>query len=241
MLKIELTVVGGELESRDVSLQLPATIGRGGDVDLKLAHPLVSRRHCELLESDGSVVVRDLGSLNGTFIGSERIEEAPLAPGELLTVGTVTFRASYQPLGSVGEIANQETQRIPTARDTVRSPAAKRLPTPARPAIDPLVSDAVVGCNAPEATLDARSNAAENVDAAESDDDGDLHNILPFDAASSRASAGSRRTTNSRIDARQTEAGRTHLNCSDAPPRELKDITDDGDRNLSIPWPRRPK
>ena len=94
MLKIELTVVGGELESRDVSLQLPATIGRGGDVDLKLAHPLVSRRHCELLESDGSVVVRDLGSLNGTFIGSERIEEAPLAPGELLTVGTVTFRAS---------------------------------------------------------------------------------------------------------------------------------------------------
>jgi hypothetical protein len=40
-------------------------------------------------------MVRDLGSLNGTFVNNQRITEAPLPAGELLTVGTVTFRAMY--------------------------------------------------------------------------------------------------------------------------------------------------
>ncbi len=62
---------------------------------MNLTHPLVSRRHCELVEKDGHVLVRDLQSLNGTFVGSDRIEEAILWPGDLLTVGTVTFRAMY--------------------------------------------------------------------------------------------------------------------------------------------------
>jgi predicted component of type VI protein secretion system len=55
----------------------------------------VSRQHCEIFEKDGYLVVRDLGSLNGTFIGEKRISEAVLRDGELLTVGTVTFRAVY--------------------------------------------------------------------------------------------------------------------------------------------------
>ena len=44
----------------------------------------------------GRLRVRDLGSLNGTFVGSKRIEDAEVPPGELLTVGTVTFRAVYR-------------------------------------------------------------------------------------------------------------------------------------------------
>ena len=40
-------------------------------------------------------MVRDLGSTNGTFVGSEKVVESVLGPGELLTIGTVTFRALY--------------------------------------------------------------------------------------------------------------------------------------------------
>ena len=95
MLHVTLKVVGGEMESNEIALDLPAIIGRGRDVTLNLSHPLVSRRHCEVREDNGQLRVRDLGSLNGTFVGRERIDEAVLWPGELLTVGTVTFRAVY--------------------------------------------------------------------------------------------------------------------------------------------------
>jgi predicted component of type VI protein secretion system len=95
-LSAKLVVVGGEVKTSEIKLRLPSTIGRGRGATIMLPHPLVSRTHCELYESDGRLMVRDLGSLNGTFINNERITEAPLPAGELLTVGTVTFRAVYE-------------------------------------------------------------------------------------------------------------------------------------------------
>ncbi len=95
MIKAKLVVVGGDTKYGEVPLTYPSVIGRGSDCDITLRHPLVSRRHCEILAVDGHLRVRDLGSLNGTFVGKERISECELFPGELLTVGTVTFRAVY--------------------------------------------------------------------------------------------------------------------------------------------------
>lgn len=98
MLNAKLTVVGGAAKATEINLKLPTTIGRGRDATLTLPHPLVSRKHCEIFERDGKLYVRDLKSLNGTFIDSERIEGiAELSPEQLLTIGTVTFRAQYQP------------------------------------------------------------------------------------------------------------------------------------------------
>lgn len=99
-LKAKLVVVGGDVKTTEIKLRLPASIGRGRGTTIMLPHPLVSRQHCELFETDGRLMVRDLGSLNGTFVNNERINEAPLAPGELLTVGTVTFRAVYEQNGA---------------------------------------------------------------------------------------------------------------------------------------------
>ena len=99
---VKLVVVGGDAKPTEIKLKLPATLGRGRDVTISLPQSLVSRSHCQIIESeDGKLWVRDLGSLNGTFVGSERITEAELPPGELLTIGTVTFRAIY------GEFAEQ--------------------------------------------------------------------------------------------------------------------------------------
>lgn len=99
----KLVVVGGNPHVRQYELHLPTVIGRSRRTDLTLGHPLVSRKHCEVFEADGMLMVRDLGSLNGTFVGETRIaEEAmPVMPGELLSVGPVTFLAVYGavPLG----------------------------------------------------------------------------------------------------------------------------------------------
>jgi len=92
---VTLVVVGGKTNTSEVKLSLPTTVGRAQECHLKLPHPLVSRRHCELFERDGKLFVRDLGSMNGTYVGSERISETELPREGLLTVGAVTFRALY--------------------------------------------------------------------------------------------------------------------------------------------------
>ncbi len=96
-MEAKLVVVGGDVQTRQYELHLPAVIGRSRSTDLILGHPLVSRQHCEVFESNGMLMVRDLGSLNGTFVGDTRIAEQaiPVKPGDLLTVGPVTFRAEY--------------------------------------------------------------------------------------------------------------------------------------------------
>lgn len=96
MLNAKLVVIGGDAKAAEISLSLPTTIGRGRDVTLTLPHPLVSRRHCELFEKDGVLQVRDLKSLNGTYVDSQRIDgTSELRPDHLLTIGNVTFRAIY--------------------------------------------------------------------------------------------------------------------------------------------------
>jgi pSer/pThr/pTyr-binding forkhead associated (FHA) protein len=95
-MEAKLTVVGGKANKRDVTLQVPATIGRSRDADLTVGHRMISRKHCETYLVDGLVMIRDVGSLNGTFVRGKRIREAPLPPGEKFSIGPVTFQINYE-------------------------------------------------------------------------------------------------------------------------------------------------
>ena len=114
MLDAKLIVVGGDAKAGEFRLNLPCTIGRGREATLTLPHPLVSRVHCELFERNGMLVVKDLESLNGTFVNNQKIiGERILHPTELLTLGNVTFRAFYgDPASEVQEI-KQSTKKAP--------------------------------------------------------------------------------------------------------------------------------
>jgi predicted component of type VI protein secretion system len=90
-----LVLAPAEIAGTEFQLKLPATLGRGKDAKIKLVHGQISRVHCEVSEQNEQLVVRDLGSLNGTFIDGERITETVLKPGSLLNVGAVTFKAVY--------------------------------------------------------------------------------------------------------------------------------------------------
>ena len=98
-MKIELFVVDCETDSSRVLLTLPAVIGRGNDADLVVEHPEVSRHHCRLFWFQNAVHIQDLRSLNGTIVGSKRIQnsESPIQPNETFTVGPVQFQISYSP------------------------------------------------------------------------------------------------------------------------------------------------
>ena len=97
---------------------------------MQLDHSLISRHHCELYEENGQMMVRDLGSRNGTFIGGQRVETAPVPAGELLTVGGITFRAIY---GEDALLAPEATIRPSTRRESKRWRSTKPRPFPCGP------------------------------------------------------------------------------------------------------------
>jgi pSer/pThr/pTyr-binding forkhead associated (FHA) protein len=63
------------------------TAGRHPDSDIFLDDITVSRRHVEIIRSPEGYQVRDVGSLNGTYLNRERIEQAPLVNGDEVQVG----------------------------------------------------------------------------------------------------------------------------------------------------------
>jgi pSer/pThr/pTyr-binding forkhead associated (FHA) protein len=63
------------------------TIGRHPESDIFLDDVTVSRRHAEVLAEGGRFTVTDAGSLNGTYLNRERIDEAELRSGDELQVG----------------------------------------------------------------------------------------------------------------------------------------------------------
>ena len=71
--------------------------GRHPESDIFLDDITVSRRHAEIARRPNGYVVRDVGSLNGTYLNRERIDEAHLANGDELQIGKfklVFFSAS---------------------------------------------------------------------------------------------------------------------------------------------------
>ena len=62
-------------------------IGRDPSCYIRLADPSLSRQHLECTLRGGELVVRDLNSKNGTYLGSQRIQEAHIQPGVRLRIG----------------------------------------------------------------------------------------------------------------------------------------------------------
>ena len=68
------------------------TVGRVEDNTLQLADASVSSHHAEILLRGADIVVKDLGSTNGTFINNDRITETVLKPGQTLRFGQVELK-----------------------------------------------------------------------------------------------------------------------------------------------------
>lgn len=69
-------------------------IGQHSDCDIVIDDPYVSRRHCELLQQDGVLFLRDLGSTNGTFVDEMRIENINIGSGGRFSIGRTDILCS---------------------------------------------------------------------------------------------------------------------------------------------------
>lgn len=71
------------------------TAGRDTRADIFLDDVTVSRKHAEFLFADGEFTVRDVGSLNGTYVNRERIDSARLVAGDEVQIGK--YRLTFHP------------------------------------------------------------------------------------------------------------------------------------------------
>lgn len=71
------------------------TAGRHPSSDIFLDDATVSRKHAEFLAAGGGYTVRDVGSLNGTYVNRERIDQADLRAGDEVQIGK--YRLTYHP------------------------------------------------------------------------------------------------------------------------------------------------
>jgi len=79
-------------ERRDFPVTAEKTIiGRRQDSSLRIQTADVSRQHCEIFQDGKDIVVRDLGSSNGTYVNGKRVAEAKLLAGDKLSVGPIIF------------------------------------------------------------------------------------------------------------------------------------------------------
>ncbi len=61
-------------------------VGRKEDCDLKINHKSVSKMHCVLVKTDGLLLLRDLGSTNGTRVNGHRVRRAALLPKDQISI-----------------------------------------------------------------------------------------------------------------------------------------------------------
>ena len=87
--------------SKFVLDQAVVSAGRHPQSDIFLDDVTVSRRHAEFLRRPDGYALRDAGSLNGTYLNRERIEEAPMANGDEVQIGRFKLVFLASPPGSV--------------------------------------------------------------------------------------------------------------------------------------------
>ncbi len=86
-------VLAGPDQGLKIKMDEPTlSLGKGDEVDVKLSDPTISRRHLEFTASLDGLLVRDLGSRNGTWLGGCKLTEGKLVQDATLTFGQTALR-----------------------------------------------------------------------------------------------------------------------------------------------------
>jgi len=136
-----LVVTAGKQEGKTIEIKLPQfLVGRDPQCHLRPASPLISKRHCALIQRDGKAFIRDFGSTNGTYVNDERVEgERELQNADQLKIGPIHLTVRIDSTPAEAKTPPPATKSIahtpvPPTKGTaaVAKPAAKSsTPAPA--------------------------------------------------------------------------------------------------------------
>ena len=174
-----------------IELRPTNSLGRHPNNTIQLLDKIVSKEHCILEQRDGRFVLRDLGSLNGTYVNGERVrDETVLNHGDDIALGST--RARYDdgsgvslPLPPVGPGAVQHPAGPPWAMGPPAAPSAVAsppMPPAAIPVRAPLPPSSVVAPSRPPGAAGTRVDVLDAARAIGTQIAAQAKGFLPFEA-----------------------------------------------------------
>src|SRR5260370_13254411 len=127
-MKLSLVVMTpGKQEGKTLEVKLTQfVIGRDPQCHLRPASPMISKRHCAVLQRDGKAFLRDFGSTNGTFVNDKQVTgEVELNNDDRLKVGPLLFTVKMDASAPINRPTPAPATR---AADKSALPAAAKLP-----------------------------------------------------------------------------------------------------------------
>jgi pSer/pThr/pTyr-binding forkhead associated (FHA) protein len=88
-------------------------VGRDEICDIRIDHKSISKLHCVLVKTDGLILIRDLGSTNGTRVNNQRVRRAALLPNDTLAIANLKYSVKF---GKALEEADSPAAAPPPAR-----------------------------------------------------------------------------------------------------------------------------
>jgi len=134
-MKVYLEVSHEKANVRHVVLSRQAIIGRGTECDMRIASRLISRKHCQLGPVDNKVLVRDLGSANGTYVDGNRLKplaDYSLQDGAEILIGPLRLLVRFK--SAPAEPTSSSVAEPDVGRTTTTSLASSTIVDNAEPA-----------------------------------------------------------------------------------------------------------
>jgi pSer/pThr/pTyr-binding forkhead associated (FHA) protein len=134
-MKLSLVVkAAGKQQGKSLPITLSQfVVGRDPQCHLRPASPLISKRHCALLQREGKAYIRDFGSTNGTFVNDQPVkDEVELHDNDVLKIGPLHFQVRLEQAPAVVKAA---TPKPPTKSVGVKAASTKTPPPPTKAAV----------------------------------------------------------------------------------------------------------
>ena len=107
-----VVIYGSELGKKYNLNSASLVIGRSSKCDIQIDQESISRNHSKIVNTGKSILVRDLGSTNGTYVNDEPIDEYVLRDGDLIKIGRTIFK--FLTGGNIENAYHEEIYRLTT-------------------------------------------------------------------------------------------------------------------------------
>ncbi len=107
-----VVIYGSELGKKYNLNSSSLVIGRSSKCDIQIDQESISRNHSKIVNTSKSILVRDLGSTNGTYVNDEPVDEYVLRDGDLIKIGRTIFK--FLTGGNIENAYHEEIYRLTT-------------------------------------------------------------------------------------------------------------------------------
>lgn len=107
-----VVIYGPELGKKYNLNAASLVIGRSSKCDIQIDQESISRNHSKIINTGKAVLIRDLGSTNGTYVNDDLVDERVLRDGDLIKIGRTIFK--FLSGGNIENAYHEEIYRLTT-------------------------------------------------------------------------------------------------------------------------------